>query len=201
MSVCEVNSDTVDFLKRANDYLLKLDDDKRKEDIKRIEDNRENIKAVLLTLCKCTETSRLNLVFGNKREINVSKLLYCIGCVADMRDCEERHDITLLSEDDVDIDYLLVVVNEVSKELYGVTYRLLPPDESWGDYKFIWEDETLGEWLRNYFIKSWCFRKSPVGVLFILFFWVCVPLFLLILFCQFCDECEYLKMSFSCRDI
>lgn len=197
MNVCKVNSSVVEALSNKNQKLLDSDEKERLRKIDVIDQNREGIKAVLLTLCNCTDTSRLDYWFGTKRELRIGNLKDCVDSF------NSDTDIPSLSNNDIgDTNkHLLKVVNEISEELYGIKYRLKPPAEMFGYYTYLWTDETLGEWFKNYLSIVWYYLKSPLVMFLIMFFWLVIPLMFLFIILELIENRKYITMSFKCRSV
>lgn len=193
MNVCEVNSILVEKLHQKNQSLLQADEDLKQSNHKRIDDNYDNIKAVLLTICGCTDTNRLDYYFGNKRKIHPSLLIDCVESFIGGDEDQLRYKGIVRDK------YFLNTINEITKDLWGITYRLNPPEEMFGSYTYKWNDETFGEWNSEWWniMCEWC--KTPVVLFIVMFFWISIPFAVLVYILQLIEDSKRLKWSLNKR--
>lgn len=193
MNVCEVNSILVEKLHQKNQSLLQADEDLKQSNHKRIDDNYDNIKSVLLTLCGCTDTNRLDYYFGDKREIHPSLLIDCVESFIGGDENQIKYKGIVRDK------YFLNTINEITKDLWGITYRLNPPEEMFGSYTYKWNDETFGEWNSAFWNKTKKYLLTEIGFILTIFFGLSILITVWFYIIGLLENAKHLKWSLSKR--
>ena len=152
-NVCELNKDSIEILKNKVDLIEKNRQDEIIARNALVDKHKPYIKATLLTLCNCIDTSTLSVHIGNKRVLYPEAIMYAVDELANngdkLRSKLYRHD-----------EYLLQVVNEITLELWGEQYDI--SHKGMGDVEYIWKDETVLEYIKyqvKYHMEYWLSRE------------------------------------------
>lgn len=174
MTVCTNNKDLISNISSKVEAIKQEELDQHNSKVAQIELLRDDIKAVLLTLTDCVDSSKLGYNFGTVRLIDLRDFDRCFYdyCKVDI-------------EELIYHEHFLKVFNEITLELFGTTYRKIPPSELFDPARLLWDKETLATYTIGWFKKTWMYL-SYLWVLALMLFILVVPIvFLMYFVCMF----------------
>lgn len=199
---CETNPELIKSLQSKVDKIKAEEECEYERIYSEIVSNKENMKEVLFTLNKCLDTSKLNLYIGNKRKIDIELFKDALNNLKGMKGEVSNY----LDWEHLKHDKFIEVFNEVAEEILGITYHKYYSGDIFHDGYFLWDNETIAEYIK-YDGKElyWYLFKKPLVIFIILFFYVTIPLIILFAPISFIihliENRKYMKYNFTCRDL
>lgn len=146
MTVCTNNKDLISNISSKVEAIKQEELDQHNSKVAQIELLRDDIKAVLLTLTDCVDSSKLSYNFGTVRSIDLRDFAVCLNDYTDGA-----------SKGVIYHEHFLKVFNEITLELFGTTYREIPPSELFEPARLLWDKETLATYTTGWFKKTWMY--------------------------------------------
>ena len=174
MTVCTNNKDLITNIASKVEAIKQEELDQHNIKVAQIESLRDDIKAVLLTLTDCVDSSKLVYNFGTVRLIDLRSFDRCFYdyCEVDIGDLIHH-------------EHFLKVFNEITLELFGTTYRKIPPNDLFDPPRLLWDKETLATYTIGWFKKTWMYLSYLWFLALIAWFLVIPMMFIMFFVCMF----------------
>lgn len=192
MTVCSNNKDLISDLNSKVSAIKQEELDQHNKMVTKIESLRDDIKATLLTLTDCVDSSKLGYNFGTVRLIDVNDFISCLS------DYTEKSVKGIVHH-----EHFLKVFNEITYELLGTTYREIPPSEAFESTKLLWDKETLTTYTIGWFKKTWMYLSYLWFLALMAWFFVIPVMFIMFFVCmlEFKPKISFAKYKPDCIDV